>query len=175
MKTRSILILDCTPRTEASEGRLLREFFSICQMDKPAKAAALYYKIRSKKEFLRKLDTGKRYDIIHISAHGGKEGKVGLGNGSTWLATPEEIEQTSHRARFVFASACLANRKALADAFNGAKFFVAPQTEVPWTKAAIFSIIFYKRYLADGISLRRSFEYARNRTQICRDYPDFWS
>jgi hypothetical protein len=149
-----------------------KEIFPI-DMDNHGKAAALYYKIRSKKEFLRKLDTGKRCDIIHSSAHGGKEGNVGLGNGSTWLATPEEIEQTNHRARLVFASACLANRKTLADAFKGAKFFVAPQTEVPWINAAIFSIIFYKRYVADGVSLRSSFEHARNRTQTCKDYPDF--
>jgi hypothetical protein len=111
MSKRSILILDCTPNDEPSEGRLLKEFFKICRLCKPAKASSLYYKINSKKEFLRKLNTGKRYDIIHISAHGPTENGVGLGNGRTWLAKPEEIETTNHRATLVFANACLASSK----------------------------------------------------------------
>ena len=174
MSKRSILILDCTPNDEPSEGRLLKEFFKICRLCKPAKASSLYYKINSKKEFLRKLNTGKRYDIIHISAHGPTENGVGLGNGRTWLAKPEEIETTNHRATLVFANACLASSKIVADAFEGAKYFLAPKTEVGWIDAAIFSILFYKRYLVDNKRMQSAFEYARRRTQTSRDYPDYW-
>ena len=120
MQKRRILILDCTRNHEPSEGRLLKELFEICRLYKPAKASSLYYKVNSKKEFLNKLNTGKRYDIIHISAHGSKETEVGLGNGSTGSAKPEEIEKTNHKAILVFANACSASNKQVADAFEGA-------------------------------------------------------
>lgn len=143
-------------------------------MYKPAKASALYYKINWKKQFLSKLNTGKKYDIIHISAHGGSEKKMGLGNGRTWLATPEEIEETNHKATLVFASACIASRQIMADAFHGAKFFLAPKTEIDWIAAATFSMLFYKRYIVDGIKMQSAFEYARNRTRTKTDYPNYW-
>ena len=174
MPRKNILILDCTPKDEPSEGRLLKEFFQICKLYKPAKASSLCYKINSKRSFLQKLNTGKRYNIIHISAHGElKKGKIGIGNGRTWLATPEEIEKTNHKATLVFVNACLANRKVIADAFKS-KYFLAPVTEVEWIKAALFSLMFYKRYIVDGVSMRSAFEYARRNTQTCSDYPNYW-
>jgi len=169
-----ILILDCTPKDEPSEGRLLKEFFGICRLYKPAKASSLYYKVNWKKEFLRKLNTRKRYDIIHISAHGGTEKKVGLGNGRTWLATPEEIEKTNHKATLVFSNACLASRQIVADAFHGAKYFLAPLTKIDWIDAATFSMLFYKHYIVDGKKMQSAFEYARKRTQTKKDYPNYW-
>lgn len=169
-----ILILDCTPKGEPSEGRLVKEFLQMCKLHKPAKASSLYYKVKSKREFLNKLSRGKRYDIIHISAHGAQRGKVGIGNGRTWLATPEDIKETDHKATLVSVSACVANKKPIADAFKGAKYFLAPKTEVDWVDAALFSILFYKRYIVDGISMRNAFEYARKRTQTCDDYPNYW-
>jgi hypothetical protein len=171
---RSILILDCTTKGDPSEGLLLKEFFRICKLHRPAKSAALYYKINSKKEFLSKLNTGKRYDIIHISAHGAPGNEVGLGNGSTWWVTPEEIVKTKHKAKLVFANACLANKKTIADAFKGAKYFLAPDTVVQWIDAAIFSLTFYKRYIVDGTRMHSAVAYARRRTQTSRDYPSLW-
>jgi len=145
MFKRRILILDCTRKSEPSEGRLLKDFFNICRLYKPAKAFTLFYKINSKKEFLQKLSTGKRYDIIHTSAHGGPKGKIGIGNGRTWLATPEEITKTNHKVALVFVNACLANKLKIAEAFQS-KYFLAPVTEVEWINAALFSLMFYKRY-----------------------------
>jgi hypothetical protein len=171
---RSILILDCTLKNEPSEGRLLKEFFDMCKLYKPVKGSSLYYKINSKRSFLRKLNTGKHYDIIHISAHGPPGGKVGIGNGSTWLAEPEEIAATNHNARLVFANACLANRKIMADAFKGAQYFLAPMTQVEWKDAAMFSLMFYKRYILDGVEMENAFKYARLRTQTSKDYHVYW-
>lgn len=93
---------------------------------------------------------------------------------STWLAKPEEIEVTDHKATLVFANACLANKKAMAEAFKGAQYFLAPNTEVQWIDAALFSLMFYKRYVVDGTEMRSAFEYARKRTQTSKDYPDYW-
>jgi len=173
MVKRNILILDCTPANEPSEGRLLKEFFRICKLYEPAKASFLCYKINSKRSFLQKLNTGKQYNVIHISAHGGLKGKVGIGNGRTWLATPEEIKETNHKATLVFVNACLANKRVIAEAFQS-RYFLAPVTEVDWIKAALFSLMFYKRYIVNGVSLRSAFEYARNRTQTRSDYPNYW-
>lgn len=170
MVTRRILIIDCTPNDEPSEGRLLKEFFQICKLYKPVKASPLCYKIKSKRDFLNKLNTGKKYDIIHISAHGDENG---LGNGRTWQAKPEDISKTNHKATLVFANACLANRKVFADAFKG-KYFLAPQTQVEWIDAAIFSLIFFKRYIVDGKGMRSAFNHARKMTKASRDYPNYW-
>jgi|YelNatPaOPRAMG01_1025707.scaffolds.fasta_scaffold35706_2 hypothetical protein len=173
MPKRRILILDCTRMDEPSEGRLLKEFFNICRLYKPAKASSLFYKVNSKRDFLKKLNTGKRYDIIHISAHGAPKGKTGIGNGTTWWATPEEIKETNHNATLIFVNACLANKLAIAEAFRS-RYFLAPVTEVEWVNAALFSLMFYKRYIVDGVSMRRAFEYARNKTQTSSDYPNYW-
>ena len=144
-------------------------------MYKPSKATSLYYRINSKKEFLSKLNTGKRYNVIHISAHGPSDcQEIGIGNGSTWRASPEEIECTNHKATLVLVNACLANRRAMADAFKGAKYFLAPKTDVEWVDAAMFSLTFYKRYIVDGISMRNAFKYAGTRTQTSDDYPNYW-
>jgi len=146
MTGRSILVLDCTQKGEPSEGKLLKQFFSICRLFKPAKARAVCYSVRSKSELLSKLDTGKRYDIIHISAHGSKEGQhdVTIGNGSTWRVSAEEVSEVNHRAKLVFLNACVSNTKKMAEAFNS-DYFIAPSTEVRWDDAAIFSLMFYKR------------------------------
>jgi hypothetical protein len=61
----------------------------------------------------------------------------------------------------------------MADAFNS-KYLIAPRTEVDWIDAAVFSVLFYKRYIVDGVSLHSAFEYARKRTQTFVDYPVYW-
>jgi len=50
----------------------------------------------------------------------------------------------------------------------------APQTEIDWIDAATFSMLFYKRYIVDGIKMQNAFEYARERTQTQKDYPNYW-
>lgn len=168
---RRILVLDCTPLREPREGKLLKSFFRICEVHKPAQARSLYYPVGSKSEFLKKLGTKKKYQIIHISAHGSP---TGIGNGSTWEASVHEISDANNaRAKLVHVSACQSCYREMADAFNST-FFLAPKKEVEWIDAAIFSLMFYKRYLVDGISMRRSFEYARTRTQTSSIYPDYW-
>lgn len=146
----------------------------MCQLHKPVKGSSLYYKINSKKEFLAKLNTGNRYDIIHISAHGARRNEVGIGNGSTWLAKPNEISLTNHKAKLIFVNAFSASNKVLAEAFKGATYFLAPKTDVRWIDAALFSLMFYKRYIVDSIEMQNAFKYARKRTQTSRDYPNYW-
>lgn len=171
MTDRRILVLDCTPKDEPREGRLLRSFFQICKVDKPARAASLYYPITCKTGFLKKLGTKKRYNIIHISAHGSS---TGIGNGSTWEASPEEIKNAHYaRTQLVHVSACESSYKEIADAFNS-RFFLAPKKGIPWIDAAMFSLMFYKRYIVDGIRIQNAFGYAKRRTQTARYYPDFW-
>lgn len=176
MVLRHILILDCTLTDEPSEGKLLKSFFEICKLWKPARASSMYYKINSKKEFLKKLDTEKKWDIVHISAHGEAcRSDVIVGNGSTWGVTPEEIQEHSRlRAELVFVNACMNNRKRMAEAFSGCKYFLAPDTKVEWDKAALFALMFYQRYVIYGHSMERSFEYARERSGAASDYQEYW-
>jgi hypothetical protein len=175
MTKRSILVLDCTLKGEPSEGKLLKQFFSICRLFKPAKAKAVCYSVKSKSELLSKLDTGKRYDIIHISAHGLKEGPrdATIGNGSTWEVSAEEIDGLHHTAKLVFLNACVSDTKKMAEAFNS-DYFIAPSTEVRWDDAALFSLMFYKRYVVDGVSIKSAFQFARSHTKTGKDYKGFW-
>ncbi len=175
MTKRSILVLDCTLKGEPSEGKLLKQFFSICRLFKPARAKAVCYSVKSKSELLRKLDTGKRYDIIHISAHGLKEGPrdATIGNGSTWEVSAEEIDGLHHAAKLVFLDACVSDTKKMAEAFNS-DYFIAPSTEVRWDDAAMFSLMFYKRYVVDGVSIKNAFQFARSHTKTGKDYRSYW-
>jgi hypothetical protein len=171
MNDRRILVLDCTPADQPREGLLLKSFFRICRVSNPARAASIYYPVKSKTEFLRKLGTKKRYNIIHISAHGSP---TGIGNGSTWEASTDEIKAAHNaRAELVHVSACQSSYKEMAEAFNS-KYLLAPNKDVQWIDTAIFSLMFYKRYVVDGISMRSSFEYARKRTQTASVYGVCW-
>ncbi|HML02345.1 MAG TPA: hypothetical protein VK487_03115 [Candidatus Bathyarchaeia archaeon] len=171
MEDRRILVLDCTPKKEPREGQLLKSFFAICKVFKPRQAASLYYPVTSKTKFLKKLGTKKRYDIIHISAHGSS---TGIGCGKAWEVSPDEIKSVhSARTKLVHVSACQSSYKEMADAFNS-EFFLAPRTDIEWIDAAMFSMMFYKRYIVDGISMRNAFEYARTRTQTASVYPNLW-
>lgn len=172
MKKRRILVLDCTVNGEPREGKMLQSFFKICEWHAP-KSTPLYYPVKTKARLLSKLKTKTKYDVIHISAHGSP---TGIGNGSNWEANIEEIAQVKtpfRKANLVHVSACGCNYEAMAEAFNS-DYFLAPKTDVQWINAAVFSVILYKRYMVDGISLDNAFEYARTKTQTRTDYPKLW-
>ena len=170
-----ILILDLLPKSEPSEGALLKKFFDLCRLYKPARAQSLFFKVRGKNDFLDKLDSGTRYDIIHIAAHGDKDRKgVFIGNGRSWSVTPEEIAGTDHRATLIFANACVGSRARLAEAFHGARYYIAPRGFVDAMNATVFALLFYKRYIVDGVSFQSSFEYAGRRTGTGSDFPFYW-
>ncbi|MEM2129200.1 MAG: hypothetical protein QXZ70_01235 [Candidatus Bathyarchaeia archaeon] len=67
----------------------------------------------------------------------------------------------------------MANKLKIAEAFKS-EYFLAPITEVEWINAALFSLVFYKRYVVDGVGMQSAFEYARTKTQTCSDYPKYW-
>ncbi len=170
-----ILILDCTPLEEPSEGSLLKQFFKICELTRPAKAKSLRFQVKSKREFLKKIDTRKKYDIIHISAHGTKNTRLetSIGNGRTWSVSAEDIKKTRHKAKLVFVSACVSNRAKLANAFHS-KYFLAPMTEVRWDDVALFAITFYKKRIIDNVSLPSAFSFAKKHTKTSGDFPYYW-
>jgi hypothetical protein len=173
MKKRRVLILDCTAKEEPREGKLIQSLLRICKLHKPAMSASLYYTVKSAEELISKLKTKTKYDIIHISAHGSPKG---IGDGKTWEVKTEEIIEARtpfRKAKLVHLSACVSSYKEMADAFNS-KYFIAPKTEVDWINAAVFSVLFYKRYIVDGVLIHNAFEYARKRTQTCVDYPVLW-
>ena len=172
MRARSILVLDCTPKAEPKEGLLLKHFFQICALHKPAKSTAIFYSVRSKSELLKKLSAHTSYDIVHISAHGSENG---IGNGF-WEATIDDlmqIKKRKYKATLIHVSACRTCNKKMAEAFSS-KFYLAPITDVDWVDAAAFSLLFYKRYLVDGVSMRSAFKFARRHSKTCKDYPDYW-
>ena len=151
---------------------MLKRFLDICRLYKPAQATPLRYKIKSKSDFLNKLSTSKKYNIIHISAHGSPDG-ISNSRTPTWTARTDEIEE-AHQSRttLVHLSACQTCNKKMAEAFNS-KYFLAPLKPVEWIDAAAFSVLFYKRYIVNGISLHRSLEFARKATRTSSIY-DFW-
>lgn len=173
MRSQRILILDCTANKEPREGRIIESLLKICSLYKPAVSTSLRYKIKSKKDFLDKLSTKTRYNIIYISAQGSSEG---IGNGSTWEVKIEEIAKVKPpllKANLVHVSAFVSNYKVMEKAFNS-KYFIAPTTDLDWMDAAIFSSLFYKHYIVDGVSLHSAFEYARKEMQTGIEYPIYW-
>jgi hypothetical protein len=164
--------LDCTTNKEPSEGLLLKRFLDICRLYKPAQATPLRYKIKSKSDFLNKLSTPKKYSIVHISAHGSPDG-VSNAKNPTWTASIDEIAE-AHKAKttLVHLSACSTCNKKMSEAFNS-KYFLAPLKPVEWIDAAAFSVLFYKRYIVDGVKLHNSLKYAAKATQTTSVY-NFW-
>jgi hypothetical protein len=77
------------------------------------------------------------------------------------------------KAKLIHVSACLANGKKMAEAFNS-QYFLAPDVEVDWVDAAIFSMLFYKLYIVDGVSFDRAFNNAKRRTKTASCYPQYW-
>ena len=64
----------------------------------------------------------------------------------------------------------------MANAFldRGAEKFIAPKTKVEWVHAALFSAMFYRRYVYDRISFESSFYFAQEHTKLRKDFPEYW-
>ena len=77
------------------------------------------------------------------------------------------------KANLVHVSAFVSNYKVMEKAFNS-KYFIAPTTDLDWMDAAIFSSLFYKHYIVDGVSLHSAFEHARKEMQTGIEYPIYW-
>jgi len=98
--------------------------------------------------------------VIHISAHGnskkhpsgrrGKQTSIEIGEDDV---TSDDISTLENlNADLVFVSACLTSYQDMANAFLGldVNHYLAPKTNVDWIQAALFSKMFYKRYLGQN-------------------------
>ena len=178
-----ILLMDCTRRTEPSEATFLSEFFKMMNRRYPKSIEFSPIEINDKMQFLEQLRS-KWANIIHISAHGysskSKSGRRGKRT-SIYIkderVTSEEISKLPKVPRkLISVSACLTSYQDMANAFLkiGAKHYIAPKTNLEWIDAALFYIMFYKRYLYDRKSLDASFKYARKNTKLGKHFQEYW-
>ena len=178
-----ILLLNCTGGSEPSEMNFLAEFFWMMKKRYPKSIEFSSVDIKSKRDFINQLKLTWP-NIVHISAHGwsdkfksgrrGKNTSIYIGNECVTSADIAKLPKITRK--LVSVSACLASYRDMADAFLkiGAKYYLAPKTEIGWVEAALFFVMFYKRYLYDRKSLAASFKYARENTKLGSHFREYW-
>jgi len=179
-----ILLMNCTEKSEPSEVVFLSEFFEMMKLRYPKSIEFSPIDINNKAQFLDQL-TSKWANVIHISAHGhsskfksGRRGKRTSIYIKNEHVTSEEIAELPKTIRkLVSVSACLASYQDMANAFVniGARCYIAPKTEIEWVDAALFYLMFYKRYLYDRKSLEASFSYARKNARLGKYFKEYWT
>jgi hypothetical protein len=154
-----LLILECTSESEErmSEGRLLRELMRILGFERQTR----FLLISGKMDLLRKMENMKE-PYLHISAHGEFNSQKG-----TWINVPHSGKVFpsditglwKQRAKpripvFVVLSACETGHVDMVRAFSeaGCQYCIAPLHETYWEDAAVFSTVFYKLLIGEGMS-----------------------
>lgn len=148
MRRSKVLLIDANPaRERKNEGQLIREFLNIIEVKSDRE------RVKSKRDLLKLLERSK-HGIIHISAHGEKDG-ICVGRGKV---TADDIldvgEERKARAlrkvRLVICSACHGGSEDIARAFSKAicKLYLGPKRETYWIDTAFLSIYFYDNYYA---------------------------
>jgi len=185
MKYWKIRLLNCTTKEEPNETILLSEFFKMMQLDYPSKIQFRETQVYTKKQFLDSLTDGWS-NLIHITAHGeskpvdnrrGKRTEIYIKDEPHTVKSSDiKNLNTKLNVRCVFVSACRNSYKDMADAFCelGAKHYIAPKSDVSWIEAAIFSMMFYKRYIWDVKSFKSAFNYVQEKTKLKKDFPEYW-
>lgn len=97
-----------------------------------------------------------------------------MGRASVSAEEVADLPKTS--TELVFLNACLSSYKDMAKAFleRGVKWYLAPKTKIYWVNAALFAVMFYKRYVWDRTSFKAARKFARGHTKLRRDFPDYW-
>lgn len=155
---KSMLILDCTPKTDLmSEGFFLNELVKLINSkSKGPYIEKRFEPICTRDDFFDALEDAKE-GIIHISAHGENSKDKGpiIQTASRAEIKVSELsnlwDPKSKIPRLVFLSACEVGQEELAHAFyeNGIRYFIAPARKVWWYDAATFLTIFYRLLLVE--------------------------
>lgn len=159
-----LLIVECTSESKEkmSEGRLLKELMRILGFEKQTRLRI----ISNKNRFLKELENMEE-PYLHISAHGDFDPLKG-----TWIKIPSgeriyssdllglwEGKAKSKIPRLVVLSACETGHVDMVRVFsdNGCQYCIAPLHEPSWEDAALFSTMFYKLLIGEGMNPRVSF------------------
>lgn len=153
MRRSKVLLIDANPaRERKNEGKLIREFLSIIEVK------SNHEKIKSKEELLKLLERS-RHGIIHISAHGEKDG-ICVGRGKVIAddilnVGDKRKAKGLRKVRLVICSACHGGSEDIASAFTKAicKQYLGPKRETYWIDTAFLSIYFYNNYYRRGLTL----------------------
>ena len=156
MRRSKVLLIDANPNYERkNEGKLIHEFLNIIDVKSD------YEKVKSKRDLLKLLERSK-HGIIHISAHGEKDG-ICVGKGKI---TADDILNVGKKrkarrlgkVRLIICSACYGDSEDVANAFLKAicKLYLGPKRETYWIDTAFLSIHFYDAYYRRGLTLEGS-------------------
>ena len=178
-----ILLLNCTAKSEPSEVEFLTQLFKMMKLRFPKTVNFEAKEIRRKEDFKKQICRNWP-TVIHISAHGhskryhsgsrGKETSIQLVRGHITAKEVSNLPKTS--TKLVFLSACLSSYEDMANAFikHGAQWYLAPKTEIHWVHAALFAVMFYRRYIWDRKEFVSAYKYARKYTRLGKDFPEYW-
>ena len=188
MKNFKILLINCAKKSDPNEAEFLYHFFTMMKVHYPKSIEFQSVNVRTKKELKAQLENTWP-NIIHIAAHGyserhpkrnqrkgnrGKETSIEVGRGSI---TSKEIKKLEKNPlKLVFISACLNSYEDMANAFlnRGAEKYIAPKTKVGWVHAALFSTMFYYRYVYKKTSFNAAFNFSSKHTKLGKDFPEYW-
>ena len=142
-------ILECVAGTEGKpEGELISKLMRILEIRSKLK------RIYGKKPLLEELENAEE-PYIHISAHGDYSRRIG-----TYINTPRgrvsngDIEECDIQGELIVLTACKVGHADMARAFwdAGCKYFIAPLHDLYWQDSAVFSVMFYRRLLGEGMT-----------------------
>jgi hypothetical protein len=160
VKRSRVLLIDANPtRERKNEGKLIREFLDIIEVKSD------HERVKSKRDLLNLLEKSK-HRIIHISAHGEKDG-ICVGRGKV---TADDILNVGEKRkagalrkiRLIICSACHGGSEDIASAFSKAicRLYLGPKRETYWIDTAFLSIYFYDNYYRRGLTLEGSIDSA---------------
>lgn len=170
LRRSKVLLIDANPISEhKNEGKLIREFLNIIEVKSD------YKRVKSKRELLELLEK-RKHGIIHISAHGEKDG-ICVGRGKVTandiLDKGEQRKANGLRkVRLVICSACHGGCKDVANAFSKVicKLYLGPKRITYWIDTAFLSIYFYNYYYHKNFTLEKAIESAFQK----RHYKGDW-
>jgi len=145
-KAKSLIIFECFPKCEGDkEGEVL---YNLLDMIGDSELDEMYlWEISSRKQLLNRLkrkDSIKRYDYIHLSGHGDIDRNVF--ETPKGVLAPEDFPKDCFEGKTVTFSSCEIGRTKFAEPFRkhtGARYVIAPRNEVSTIDSAFWFVSFY--------------------------------
>jgi hypothetical protein len=161
MAATKILMIECMEADDEDESAFLERLLNM--LDRGS-CDVTRIKVSTKRGFLTKLKglASKRWDHVHISAHGEEHAFICVGDD---VVAPDELPEGCFHNAVVTISACGLGRMDFFREFagqTGAKVVIAPLNDVEMTHAAIFYCLFYYLVVVAGMTPSGAFDRAKD-------------
>ncbi len=164
MAATKILMIECMTADDEDESAFLVRLLNM--LDSSSRKITTI-RASSRRSLLTKLkgEAGKRWDYVHISAHGEDHAYICVGDD---LLSPEEFPEDCFKGAVMTVSACGLGRTGFTGKMaeqTGVKVVIAPQNDVEMSHAAMFYCLFYYLVVVAEMSTRGAYD----RTRVALD------